>query len=168
MEITGDRQQVELDKEFYHLAKQKALEYLARRDYSRADLLNKLETKLKPNTVQKMLIVQVLDELNQLELQSDERFTEAFVRHRFNKGFGSKRILMELRSHGIESQLAESYLVSSELDYLDSLYKVWSKKYQHKPRDYSEKAKQERFLTYRGFSSDQIKNFWESLESEGI
>lgn len=166
MDITYNEEQARLEQDFCRVAKQKALRYLARRDYSRVELQRKLEAQLKPSINQKKLIAKILGELAHLGLQSDERFIEAFVRHRFNKGLGPGRILLELHSYGIESDAAKSYLAGSELNQFDNLYRVWSKKYKQKPQNYSEKAKQERFLRYRGFDSEQIKNFWLDLENQ--
>lgn len=103
------------------------------------------------------MIEELLDKLAEEGLQSDERFTESFVHHRVEIGQGSIKINQELRQHGVEPVLIETYLESGAYDWMSLAAEVRLKKYGETiPNDYQNKAKQSRFLYSRGFSPDVI------------
>ncbi len=68
--------------------RKKAMDLLARRDHSEQEL----RRKLKSREYDADTIDEVLQELISDRLQSDERFTEAYVNHRFNAGVGPLKI----------------------------------------------------------------------------
>ena len=97
----------------------------------------------------------VLDQLAAENLQSDQRFTESFLRSRSNKGYGPDRIRQELREKGVDSALLNSALEALELDWVALAREVRLKKFGvEQPRDFKERARQLRFLNYRGFGSE--------------
>ncbi|NHN38349.1 regulatory protein RecX [Pseudomaricurvus alcaniphilus] len=166
-----------------------AMDLLARREHSRRELQTKL-TRRYPDAFD--LIEEVLQGLCSDNLQSDQRFTEAYIAMRKRKGYGPGRIRKELQDKGVERDLIATELGRPEHDWYAQAYDVWRKKFQgargaavHRaeslragaesssagpPMDdfgaaehdsfkaaIKLKAKQVRFLQYRGFSQDQIQ-----------
>lgn len=133
-----------------------AMDFLARREHSRAELLEKLGRRFE-----KTQLEPVLDALADEGLQSDKRFAESFVRHRALRGYGPVRIRQELRQRGVsDSDVAQAF-ESNAINWLDILGDVVDRKYDAPPADLKEKARRQRFLKYRGFSHDQIRDVLE-------
>lgn len=133
--------------------RQAALRHLARREYSRAELADKLVRK----GFAALDVLPVLDEMERQGLLSDERFTEAYVRYRCNLGFGPQRIEQELRERGVADNLINAYLDKTDAHWLDDVNQVRQKRFgPGVPADYKDRAKQMRYLQYRGFTHEQI------------
>jgi len=133
--------------------RKKAMDLLARREHSEQELWRKLRSREYDADA----IDEVLQELISDRLQSDERFTEAYVNHRFNAGVGPLKIRYELRQKGIADLLADEFLelLSDRWDQLMVQQRV--RKYGEViPADYSERMKQARFLQNRGFSPESV------------
>lgn len=129
----------------------RAMRFLARREYSRAELGAKLEP-----------YIEVGDDLNALlealvarGWLSDERAAEQLVNQRRGR-FGAERIVHEMRQKGLSEDLVKAALPELKLGELDAAREVWRKKFASPPKDAKEKAKQVRFLHSRGFSMDVI------------
>ncbi len=128
---------------------------LARREHSCWELRRKLLTK---QDVAVQYVEQLLQDLVEQQLVSDARFTEAYIHARANRGFGPIRIREELKQKGIAALLIEQYLDENNEMWQKNLYHCWHKRFGHKlPKDFSDYAKQTRFLQYRGFASESIK-----------
>ena len=98
-----------------------------------------------------------LDQLEQDNLLSDERFCESFVRYRCNNGYGPIRVGMELRERGVADNLIGDYLDESSEQWLAALEQLVERKYGlHLETDMKSRAKQQRFLAQRGYSFEQI------------
>jgi regulatory protein len=134
--------------------RQRAYKLLASREHSRLQLQRKLgERGFDEDTV-----ASVLSELAAEGLQSDERYAESFVRSRIERGYGPIRIAAELREHGVDEALISDYLDFSDPLWPERLEEVRSRRFgEALPDDYQTRAKQARFLQYRGFTSDQIR-----------
>ncbi len=133
--------------------RKKAMDLLARREHSEQELRRKLRSREYDADA----IDEVLQELISDRLQSDERFTEAYVNHRFNAGVGPLKIRYELRQKGIVDLLADEFLeqLSERWDQLMMQQRV--RKYGEViPADYAERMKQARFLQNRGFSPESV------------
>lgn len=131
---------------------------LARREHSEQELRRKLSAR----EFDQDLIEPLLQELKQEGLQSDHRFTEAFVHQRIEKGYGPLRISRELQERGIADGLADEILVACAVDWQASARRVREKKFGSTiPAQFSEKARQLRFLQYRGFSTDQLRHLFD-------
>ncbi len=131
-----------------------ALNFLAIREHSQLELRQKLLRKDFPLE----LINQVLVQLHAENLQSDARFTESFIRSRANKGQGCLRIRYELQQLGIAAAVVNEYLDENDELWQQLAQQVRKKKFGTAlPRDPKQKAKQIRFLQYRGFSATQIQ-----------
>ncbi len=130
-----------------------AMDLLARREHSRRELIN----KLKIRGFEGEEVEAYLDRLAENGLQSDQRFAESYVRMRSGSGYGQRRITQELQQRGIaESKISQIY-EELELDWHQIALEIWQKKYNQLPgNDLKLKAKQSRFLQYRGFDFDII------------
>jgi regulatory protein len=114
-------------------------------------------------------VAAVLEKLQLKKLVSDERFVAAFIRHHAQRGQGPIRIRAELRQQGITDAVAEEHLQAAGLDWASLAGAVRVRKFGATlPKGMAERAKQGRFLQYRGFNSDQIRAAWRSEgESQG-
>jgi regulatory protein len=131
----------------------KAMDLLARREHSAQELRQKLKTREYDTDA----IDEILQALKEDRLQSDERFTESYVNHRFNAGVGPLKIRYELRQKGISDSLVDEFLepLSDQWDELMTRQRV--RKYGVSiPDDYPSRMKQARFLQNRGFSPESV------------
>lgn len=133
-----------------------AMDYLARREHSRAELFDKL---LRKYPEQESFLSPVLDQLEHDGLLSDERFTEAYIRYRRNRGFGPLLIRQELRGKGVSNGLLEAQLGSGDFAWRESLLALVQRKsmgQESLEKDVKARQKLFRFCLSRGFSADQI------------
>lgn len=130
----------------------KAIHYLARREYTRKELADKLG-KLSPDNIEL-----VLDSLESEGYQSDRRFTESFVRMRAAQGHGLNRIRFDLQKKGVGSSLLAEILEELCVDWYEHAAEVYSRKYASvlDDSDYKEKSKRMRFMSQRGYAMDEI------------
>lgn len=141
-----------------------AVKLLAQREHSRFELQRKLIHK----GFSEQCIIQTLQTLLEQGLQSDERFVEAYVQMRLRRGYGPVRIAGELRERGVADELIQKHLQldndKDKEDWQQQIVSVWQKKFRSiKPKDFAERAKQMRFLQYRGFNGEQIKWLFTSV-----
>lgn len=139
----------------------RALQALARRELSRAEL----HAKLLPHVVETDDIAVLLDDLQKRGWLSDTRTLEQTVRIRSAR-FGTQRIVHELRQKGISDELIAASIPQMKEGELEAARNVWQRKFATPPQDQKEKAKQARFLQSRGFSMDVIFKVMR-LEDEG-
>ena len=135
-------------------AKQVAVKLLARREHSATEIHRKLQQR----DFSADEIAVALEELQQGDWQSDERFAEAYIRSRRLKGFGPVRIAMELGERGVNESIVSRCLDMDDDIWNEVMLGEYQRKYKGKePDDYQEKAKRMRFLQYRGFSPEKIR-----------
>ncbi len=128
-----------------------ALLLLARREHSKCELVAKLSRKFA-NTRQ---IEQQVDDLEQKNLQSDERFVEAFIHSKKNRGKGPKFIKQELRQRGVSEYLIAAYVYEDDDEWLRIAEQVYRKKFGAVPvSDNGERARRIRFMVSRGFTPE--------------
>jgi len=138
--------------------RRKAMDLLARREHGTAELRQKLIAKGYAPTA----VDQQLQRLAQENLLSDQRFVESYVNFRSKKGFGPLRIRQELREKGLDSALIDEYLDNDEL-WRNMAAEVREKRFGAAvPRDYKEVARQMRFLQYRGFHNEQLRELFDT------
>ena len=129
------------------------LDFLARREHSEQELRQKLQARVDDADE----VGAVLQKLKDEGLQSDERFTEAYVHHRVNAGIGPLRIRHELRQKGIDESFAEIFLEPLAEEWEAMMREQRERKYGDDiPCDYAERMKQARFLQNRGFSPESV------------
>jgi regulatory protein len=140
-----------------------ALQYLARREYSRAELHGKLLPHVQEGEDFEQVsdssgsadLYALLDDLTARGWLSDERAATQLVHARRGR-FGTQRIAHELRQKGISEELIVAALPVLKDGELEAAREVWQRKFGTAPQDEKEKAKQVRFLQSRGFSLDVI------------
>ena len=130
-----------------------AMDFMARREHSLHELRNKLKARADEADDVETVLQQLVDE----NLQSDERFTEAYVNHRFNAGVGPYKIRYELRQKGIDDSLADVFLESMDDEWDRLMKQQRQRKFGETiPADYNARMKQARFLQNRGFSPEAV------------
>jgi regulatory protein len=135
-----------------------AIRLLSRREYGRREL----EVRLLAKGFTAGEVDELLPQLEQQGLLSDQRFVDSYVRSRGNRGYGPRRIEAELREKGINEALSGERIAAGpseeERDWVAHAAAVRCKKFGAKlPSDFVERAKQMRYLEYRGFTHDQIR-----------
>lgn len=133
-----------------------ALRLLARREYSALRLRDKLLKKGYAGS-------QVTDALAQLQAdnwQSDDRYCAAYMRQLIELGQGPRRIVYQLKQHGIAGSCIDRHLSVDEAFWLQQACQVWEKRFGVLPCSIADKAKQQRFLLYRGFSPSVVNQLW--------
>jgi regulatory protein len=141
--------------------KQRALEYLSKREYSAMEL----SQKLKAYADESDDIPALLNEFIARGWLSDARFTEQIVRARKVK-FGSAKIAHELREKGVADELITDAISEVQDSELENATEVWHKKFKQPASNRNEWAKQARFLQSRGFSFDTIKKVLSKQDNE--
>ncbi len=136
-------------------ARKKAMDLLARREHSRDELCRKLQKAGFESDV----AFDAIAALGRDGLQSDERFVESFVQSRINQGKGPARIRAELGQKGVADAVVDQAIENSAADWYQLARETRRRKFgSEQPSEFSEKARQMRFLQYRGFESDHIQS----------
>jgi regulatory protein len=140
----------------------RAMDLLARREHSRFEL----ERKLRQKGFAEEEIPGTLDALVRQGLLSDQRFAEQYCRMRCNRGYGPRRIQLELQERGVSAELvAQTMAEMSKQSWVEMAKAAWKKKFSGKlPADYKAWATQRRFLQYRGFTDEQSE--WLGYDNE--
>ena len=137
----------------------RALQCLARREYSRAELRSKLLPHVQADEDFEQLpppnLDALLDDLAARGWLSDARAATQLL-HAKRSRFGTQRITHELRQKGIAESLIDDTLPQLKETELEAAREVWRKKFGVAPKDAKEKAKQVRFLQSRGFALDVV------------
>jgi regulatory protein len=130
------------------------LDLLARREHSRLELERKLQARKFPGPV----ITAALDELERSGALAAARFTDSFVRQRAARGQGPIRIRLELEERGVAAEHSAELLRAPEYDWQALARATRIKRFgPAPPKDFKERARQARFLQYRGFEAAQIR-----------
>jgi len=130
------------------------MDFLARREYGQVELTKKLIDKGFDAGVAEQAVRRLSDE----GLQNDGRFAESFVQSRINQGKGPVRIRLDLGQRGIDDSAVEQALEEASADWHGMAREIRTRKFgRGRPRDFKEKARQMRFLQYRGFEQDHIQ-----------
>jgi regulatory protein len=138
-----------------------ALALLAGREHGRRELTRKLDARGFPAEV----IAAVVAALESSGALAEARFTETFVRSRIAKGQGPQRIRGELAQRGVAEADVDAALRDADVDWLASARAARRKRFgAAPPSDFRERARQARFLEYRGFTGEQVRG---ALEVDG-
>jgi len=131
-----------------------AVRLLARREHSRLELSHKLAARGVPAE----LADAVLDGLAERRLQSDERYAESLVAARISRGQGPVRIRRDLEQHGVASASIEAAFEAADPDWEQLARETRQRRFgEAPPADWNARARQSRFLEYRGFTGEQIR-----------
>ncbi|KNH44590.1 recombination regulator RecX [Pseudomonas lini] len=134
-----------------------AMDLLARREHGRVELTR----KLRQRGALPEMIDTALDRLTEEGLLSESRYLESFVSYRARSGYGPLRIREELSQRGLQRTDIELALRESGINWQEQLEDTWKRKFAgHLPIDARERAKQGRFLSYRGYSMEMISRLF--------
>jgi regulatory protein len=130
-------------------ARATALRLLARRDYSRSELAQRLRGRGVPADE----IDATLDDFERLGYLSDVRYAQALVSQRAGR-LGARAIARDLQDKGIASDAAKDALTAlAPRDELADATALWTRRFGTPPADDREKARHVRFLVSRGYSA---------------
>jgi len=130
-----------------------AIKLLARREHSEYEL----RAKLAKRDYDGDAVGAVIEALRGENLVSDERFAEAYVQSRVNKGFGPVRIRGELQQRGVSDALAQEALNAADCDWNAAAVEQLQRRFgTGAPLDRRERLRRYSYLSRRGFSGDQV------------
>lgn len=96
----------------------------------------------------------MLTELVREGLIDDRRFASMVVRRRAEQGFGRSRVVAELRQLGVASDA----MADTDVDWDAVLQRLYRKRYgTREPLSDRDRTARWRYLSQRGFSTDQIR-----------
>lgn len=151
----------------YQALYQYAIFMLSRRDYGTTELQRRLARRIRESDREAQTVTdetclpQVMEYLLENHYLDDNRTVYAFFRSYLNKSYGPLRIRQELRLKGFPSEIIERLFEEDETDWYALCQEVHEKKFgTGKPKDFKEKAKQIRYLQYRGFTSEYINSLF--------
>lgn len=128
-----------------------AFAVLSRKEYSKAELIEKLSLYAD----NKDEVLKLVEELSKENYQSDQRVAEIMLSSQKRKGKGPNQIKIKLKNKKVDASLIAEEL--KETDWNQQAYELKVKKYGiDVAKEPKLKAKQIRFLMYRGFEMDAI------------
>ncbi len=147
----------------YQRALNSALRILTGRDHSRYELVQKLKQRgFTPGAIKKVVL-----ECERLDYIDDNRTTRVYIRQLIRKGYGAKRIRLELKRKGLSDRPDQgviSQMISDidELEVAGRIFKKNIKRFEREIDPRKRKNKIYRFLLARGFSAETIGNLLKS------
>lgn len=135
-------------------ARHAAMDLLARREHSPRELRAKLAQRGYPADA----IDATLAALEREGLLSATRYLEAFIAGHARRGHGPVRIRAELERQGIDREAIAAALAGSGLDFTALARDVRVRRFgPDAPGDFAERARQLKFLQYRGFTAAEAR-----------
>lgn len=142
------------DPEDAKKARRKAMDLLARRDYGYEELIERLQAA----GFQAAVAADVVQVLNEEGLQDDMRFAAALCSAHARKGKGPLRVELDLRNRQIVEPVIADALREAEIDWYEVASRARRLRFgDAAPADFPNRAKQMRFLQYRGFDTVHIQ-----------
>lgn len=134
--------------------RKKILDLLSRREHSKYELVLKLERRVDSSDK----LLKEIDKLSDQNLQSDERFSESYIRSRYNSGFGPSRIKYDLSKRRVAESIINDAFRDIDLNWLEKLKKENIKKYGNEnPKNMQELSRRTKFFVQRGFDQEMIR-----------
>ena len=135
-------------------ARPAAVALLARRDFASGELAARLQADGYPAEA----VAAVITDLMAERILDDARFASHYVAYHGQRGQGPRRIATDLGARGVAAVHIEAALATGP-DWGALARAVRTRRFGlTPPESWAEKAKQRRFLQYRGFSSDHIRS----------
>jgi len=139
----------------------RAMALLAQREHSAREL----ERKLCDKGFSPALVAECIARLQQERLQSDVRYAESYVHMRTGKGYGPLRIRAELAERGVADEFIAPPLEEMTGQWAELAEQARRKRFGNRlPKDFQERARQARFLQYRGFATEHFRNVFSGDE----
>ncbi|RTE87562.1 MULTISPECIES: regulatory protein RecX [Gammaproteobacteria] len=152
-ELNDDESQIE----------ERAVGLLSRREHSYVELKRKLIQK----GFESDAVLRVLNKLQERGWQSDQRFSEGFVRQRIMQRRGPLKIKSDLMQKGIHSSQMEEAMSVEDVDWKTLAVETLVRKFREPAKgDLKALAKRQRFLASRGFLPDHIRYAIDVTESD--
>jgi len=129
----------------------RALRFLARRDYSRAEL----RSKLLAHATDEAALDTLLDDLEATRLLSDRRYAEVMAQSKGSR-FGVASVARTLSRQGVASELAAEALAPLRATERERALEICRRRFGEPPADLRERARQHRFLLGRGFDPGTV------------
>ena len=130
-----------------------ALTLLAGRDYAPQEL----SERLRGRGFAAPLVELLVGELVAQGALNEARYAEHYIAAHAGRGQGPVRIGAELRKRGLGAELIEAALAARD-DWAQLARRLCRAKFgPEPPASWREKARQMRFLQYRGFSADHVR-----------
>lgn len=134
--------------------RKKILDLLSRREHSKYELVLKLERRVDSSDK----LLKEIDKISDQNLQSDERFSESYIRSRYNSGFGPSRIKYDLSKRRVAESIINDAFIEIDLNWVEKLKKENIKKYGNEnPKNMQELSKRTKFFVQRGFDQEMIR-----------
>ena len=130
----------------------KIMDFLSRREHSSYEL----KTKLKKFESDEKDLNELIEKLKASNFIDDERFAASFIKSKAQSGYGPSYISQYLLKKRIPSHLYD--MNSLNIDWEFICKDQFEKKRRGKDINFKEREKILRFLAYRGFSYEIIKN----------
>ncbi len=153
-----------LAKSSYQKAMNTAVRLLARRDHTSLEI----QQKLGQRGFGREVIDRVLAECRRLDYIDDERTARMYIGQLARRGFGFRRIRLELKKKGLAGGSFENILTesNSEIDELEIARKVMLKRMKSFERVEDHQKRRDkiyRFLHARGFAESVISEILRKL-----
>jgi regulatory protein len=131
-----------------------ALRLLNRRDYCAAELT----TRLVERGTAEPTAASVVADLGRERLVDDVRYAEHYVAWHASRGQGPLRIARELKELGVAGAMVEQAVDGTSAAWRERCQKLRRRRFSDEPpKEWKERARQARFLQYRGFTADQVR-----------
>jgi regulatory protein len=142
-------------KEQHRLLFKKACRLLARREYAAVELRQKWRMQGVPSLV----IEAVIQSLQEKSWQSDERYMASWIRARAARGYGPKRIALELQQRGLDKESIRQAFLQTDVNWQEVFVRCQQKYFPDSdmPIDGLEKQRREAFFLKKGFSEKEMR-----------
>lgn len=145
------KQQPELPKLTGAKLRSYAYRLLGRREYGKTEITD----KLLQYAASEDEVNQLVDTLIEYNYQNDERYAQQLFRSHVLKGQGPQRIKQKIQQKSVDLELINEQLENT--NWLAEAYELKVRKFgKEVSKDQKERAKQVRFLQYRGYDLDII------------
>lgn len=132
------------------IAQNKAISYISK--------YQKTEKELKDYLIKKgfdeEIVLEVIKKLKEYSFVDDDIYAKNFIKSKSKKS-GKRKLFFELKKRGIDENLINEN-IEEYADDSESILPLCEKYLKNKPRDYKTKQKTYRFLSSRGFVSEDI------------
>lgn len=131
----------------------RAVGLLARREHSKVELVKKLVEREVPQEEAEAAVAR----LEEMGLQSDERFLESKVRQRVNDGHGPNRAQFDLARHGLAEHKVAEEIDAKASKWWRAAYDLVERRFGPGKLDLKAQQKAMGLLLRRGFTHDQAQ-----------
>ena len=132
------------------IAQNKAISYISK--------YQKTEKELKDYLIKKgfdeEIVFEVIKKLKEYSFVDDDIYAKNFIKSK-SKRSGKRKLSFELKKRGIDENLINEN-IKEYADDSETIFPLCEKYLKNKPRDYKTKQKAYRFLSSRGFVSEDI------------